>query len=71
MGGDRLFEALEAHALGILGRLEEEDDLFLREDEGVGISMMSVVCLLTRHGITPKKDFGYCRADACQCSRRH
>ena len=61
MGGDRRSEALEAHAPGILGWLEEKPDLFLREivsrlaDAGVETSAMSVARLLVRHGITRKK----------------
>jgi transposase len=61
MGGDRRSETLEAHAAEILGWLEDEPDLFLREivsrlaDAGVGTSAMSVARLLARHGITRKK----------------
>lgn len=61
MGGDRRSEALEAHAAEILGWLEENPDLLLREivsrlaDAGVETSAMSVARLLARHGITRKK----------------
>jgi transposase len=61
MGGDGRSEALEAQAAEILGWLEDQPDLFLREivsrlaDAGVGTSAMSVARLLARHGITRKK----------------
>ena len=70
MGGDRRSEAIEAHAPKILGWLDAAPDLFLSEivtrlaAEGVESSMSSVTRLLTRHGITRKKDCGCCRAGA-------
>ena len=61
MGGDRRSGPLEAEAAGILARIEEKSDIFLREivaelaRKDVTTSEASIRRLLARHGITRKK----------------
>jgi transposase len=61
MGGDRRSEALEAHAMTVLGWLKDTPDLFLNEivarlaDEGIESSGSGIARLLQRHRVTRKK----------------